>query len=565
MKKVLIFSLLLFAVLIMGSGIISAQMNQEIAEIEVSGNENVTEEEILSKMELESGDILEEEQLQEDLQAVFDLGYFQNLQPKFEQNEKGIKMIVEVVENPKLQNVEFEGTKVFEKEQMLEWLGIENDEVINIRQLREGIQKLEREYQEAGYIPTSKYSDGYHYIDFDKVDIGEEGNITIPIEVGRLNEIILEGNEKTKDFVILRELSLEEGDILSMDQIRQDLQSLYRLNYFQEINPEAVEREEDSNLVNLKINFVERKTGTLNFGGGYGTDRGWFGLINLKEENLMGQGQTVGFEWEFGTANQLLALEFYEPRVFGSRTSFGINFHDQTEEREKNDEEYLDKSTGGDITLGHPLNRTWRGSVKFKMEDWEQDFVDSDTKDIDGKTRSITLQGKQDTTNHPFNPTDGSMNSLSWEHGSEHLGGDQTFNKFNYDGRKFVKGFKEDHAWALRLKTGFGSSNLAEANEEYKLGGSQSLRGYEQAEFSGSSMALLNVEYRFPIHDNFTGVVFSDTGNTWDDMNDIDLSELRYSAGLGVRMNTPIGQIRLDYGWNDDGNGRPHFSVGQTF
>ena len=566
MKKVLIFSFVIISIFI-SNGLISAQTNHEITALEIKGNQYISNEKIMSKIdEVEVGEMLKEQELKNDLQAIFNMGSFQNIKPKFEQHKNGVKIIIEVVENPILKKIEFTGTKVFDKSRLMEWLGVKPGQVINMETLKSGIQKIEKEYQKAGYVPTNKYPGGYHYIDFDNVNITKEGEITIPVNVGKLNEIILKGNTKTKDFVILRELNIKKGEILKMDQVRKDLQDLYRLNYFKEINPQPIERMEESNKVNLKINFVERKTGTFNFGGGYSSKNGWIGFFKVKEDNLLGRGQRLGFEWEFGGTDQL-SLNFYEPRIFGSETSFGISFFDKTEEREDhdNDVKYDEEREGGSITLGHPLNESWRGSFTFKLEDWKENYpTDSSIEDNTGKTRSITLTAKQDSRNHPFNPTGGSMNTISVEHAGPELGGDQEFNKFNYDGRKYVEGFKEGHAWALRLKTGFGSDDLPDT-EKYYLGGARNLRGFEEGSLKGDSLALLNIEYRFPIHDNFTGVVFSDTGNTWDSVNDIHLEEVRFSAGLGVRMNTPLGQIRLDYGWNDDGEGMPHFSIGQTF
>ncbi|MCG8516178.1 MAG: BamA/TamA family outer membrane protein, partial [Halanaerobiales bacterium] len=101
--------------------------------------------------------------------------------------------------------------------------------------------------------------------------------------------------------------------------------------------------------------------------------------------------------------------------------------------------------------------------------------------------------------------------------------------------------------------------------EKYRLGGSETLRGYDYGSFSGNNLLLLKVEYRFPIVDNFTGVVFADGGNTWDELAEIELGELHYSLGLGIRMNTPIGMIRLDYGFDEEGSGQTHFSIGHSF
>jgi outer membrane protein insertion porin family len=198
------------------------------------------------------------------------------------------------------------------------------------------------------------------------------------------------------------------------------------------------------------------------------------------------------------------------------------------------------------------------------MEDYKktshEDSSDSET----GKTRSLTLEARQDTTIHPFNPTTGVINNLSLEYAGAIFGGDHDFTKYNFDLRKYVPGFRDEHAWAFRVKGGISNGNLPTL-EKYRLGGSQSLRGYEDFSFLGKNMLLLNLEYRLPLDDKFTGVAFVDGGNTWETLEEAQLNQLHYSAGVGVRMNTPIGQLRLDYGWNENGNAMPHFSIGQTF
>ncbi|MFW5788260.1 MAG: BamA/OMP85 family outer membrane protein, partial [Halanaerobiales bacterium] len=282
---------------------------------------------------------------------------------------------------------------------------------------------------------------------------------------------------------------------------------------------------------------------------------------NVQEKNLLGNGQTLGFRWDFGGTSNL-SLNFKEPRLFNTKTSFGLNFYDRVSQREE--DEYTEKRQGGSISLGHPLSDTWDGLLKFKLENFQQDYFDDTVDDVSGHTRSMILQGHQNTSNHPFNPTDGSINTISLEYAGPVLGGDQEFTKYNLETRRFFKGFKEDHAWALRLKTGFGSGDIPEL-EKYHLGGSESLRCYKSYEFNGDDMLLMNLEYRFPIVDKFIGVAFVDAGDVKDTFDDIRLDQLYHSYGLGVRMNTPLGQIRLDYGWNDDGIGMPQFSIGQTF
>jgi outer membrane protein insertion porin family len=142
------------------------------------------------------------------------------------------------------------------------------------------------------------------------------------------------------------------------------------------------------------------------------------------------------------------------------------------------------------------------------------------------------------------------------------------FTKFNLDSRRYFPGFK-NHALAVRMKLGLSDPREPLAGEEYDLGGSDSLRGYQQSDFDdeipNNDLLLFNIEYRIPFNDSFTGVIFTDAGNVWDDSDKISLSDLYVGYGLGVRMNTPVGQLRLDYGWDEDNEGRLHFSIGNTF
>ena len=205
----------------------------------------------------------------------------------------------------------------------------------------------------------------------------------------------------------------------------------------------------------------------------------------------------------------------------------------------------------------------WDGNIKYKIEKTETNWLDSELEDDESMTSSITFKVDRDTSNHPFNPTGGAIDIFSFESAGGILGGDNGFQKLSADLRRYYPGFKDEHAWALRMKTGFGFGEIP-LSEQYYLGGSNTLRGYEN-NISGNDMLLLNAEYRFPVVDKITGVIFVDSGNAWDTRQKMTLEDLNSSAGLGARMNTSLGQLRLDYGWNETGDGKFHFSIGNTF
>lgn len=566
MKDFIVINLTMVFLLFISFGIVSAEDTELITAIDIEGNRIIEDSEILQVITTKAGTLLDREQLKSDIKAIGEMGYFQDVRISFKSYQGGLKAIFEVVENPVITDIIIKGNDSIASETLLELNEVKRGEILNVNKLDQTIKNIQNKYQDEGYI-LAKFVD---------VNVSNEGVLNLLINEGYLNTVVINGNEKTKDFVILRELGLKDGQVLNINQIQEGFQNLYRLNYFENIEPrlEGVQDKDKPNYANLVIDLKEANTGNFNMGGGWSSKDGWFGFVRIKERNLLGKGQSLGFEWQFGEVTNY-SLSFYEPWLMGTPTSFGVNLYDKRKDSsdpEKGD--YNEHRQGGSISLGHPLKYDWEGMIKFKAEnsstDWvsetyiDEDGLEQNLLDEEGSTRSITLQVHRDTSNHPFNPTDGDIDTVSVEYAGQLLGGDNNFTKYNLELRRFYPGFKRGHAWALRLKTGFGVGEIP-WYEKYRLGGSESLRGYDPGYLSGDNMLLLNAEYRFPIADNFTGVIFADGGNTWYNTEESQLEELHYSMGLGVRMNTPIGQIRLDYGFNEDGQGQPHFSIGHTF
>lgn len=550
MEKIRRFFLVSFVIfMLISASVLAAEGFQIITALELEGNQRVSSEDILAVIETEIGSPLDEEILKADLQRIYDLGYFQDVSVSFEVYLGGLKAIFEVVEYPVIKDIIIEGVQSYSEEEILSLLGIEKGELLNHNKILEGRREIERVYQEAGYILAM----------FTDLNLSEDGILKIKINEGYINDIIIKGNEKTKDFVILRELEFAPGDVLNMNVLQNSFQNLVKLNLFSEFNPQLERVSIWDNTANVIIEVVEAKTGLLGAGVTYSTKDGWLGFVDIQERNLLGNGQTLGFQWQFGGITNY-SLNFYEPWLLGTRTSFGIGIYDRTLKGINVDKVHR---RGGNILLGHNLINEWDGMIKYSVENYKEYDADGSVPDYESVLRSITLQVDRDTTNHPFNPTGGAIDIFSIEYAGDFLGGTENFVKYNLDMRRFYPGFKDNHAWGVRLKAGVGEGNLEK--RQYHLGGSESLRGYKSMEFSGDSLLLMNLEYRLPIADNFTAVVFADAGNVWEKGESISLGDLKYSIGAGLRMNTPIGQLRLDYGFNEDGKGQPHFSIGHTF
>ncbi len=572
MKKSLFFGTVILLTLLLFSGLTAAQEIpiDEVTKITVEGNEYVSDFEILNSVATEVGDQTDQESLRADMESVFEMGYFSDVNIVFENYQGGLNVIFEVVENPVLKEIEITGNEdIYSRDKVLEILDLNLDTVLNVKKMNENLKTLQKKMQDDGYILAR----------FKEVNVSDQGVLTVEISPGYLKEIEISGNTKTDDDVILREMPITAGEVVNIKKIQKGFQNLSRLGYFVNLNPTLERVDAETNTANLVINLEEGKTGNLKFGGGYSSNDGWIGFVDVSEKNLFGNGQNIGIKWQFGDTTTY-SLNFYEPYLWDSQFSFGFSIYDRETERTTSDDlDYLKKSKGGSISLGHPLPKDWRTSLRYRIEDteevWNEDATANNVTAVEGETifanelRSLTLSFNRDTSNDRFHPTSGSINNLSLEHAGDFLGGDMDFTKYNLDTRRYYPAFK-NHAWALRMKLGLSDRRTPLNSEEYDLGGSDSLRGYERSDFdfedkANNHLLLFNVEYRIPFNDSFTGVIFTDAGNVWENTDSIALDDLFIGYGLGMRMNTPVGQLRLDYGWNEDSEGQLHFSIGNTF
>lgn len=538
--------------------IVSAAPSQEpinlITAIEIKGNEAIPTEEILNVIESKVGQKIENQQLQADIQAIYDLGFFYNIRIGVENYLSGVKLIFEIIENPKISDIELKGTDVISTEILRELMEVKSGQLLNSKTLDKDLRAIEEYYRNQGLL-LAYVAD---------VSVSPANTLEITVNEGFLNEIKIVGNEKTREYVIRRELDILPDEVFDLNKVQKDLRDIYNLGLFNSISQRIELAEANSNKVNLVIEVEEKKTGLFNGGAGYHSNDGWFGYLNYSEQNLFGRAQKLGFKWEFGKVTNY-EINYYDPWALGEKFSLGASLFNQTSRRHDSSKnsDYTKKATGGSIQIGKPLAEDITGSLKLKYENTLIDYKEETLEDTVGDTRSLTLTTVRNTTDDPFKPSNGGRDMASIEYAGQLFGGTYNFTKYNLDFRRYYPGFADEHTWAFRLKGGLGTGTIP-AHEEFSLGGSQTLRGYDLNEISGDRMVLFNAEYRFPIVKSLEGAVFTDMGDCWSRGENFDFKEVNMSIGAGVRMNTPLGQIRLDYAFGEEG-GQPHFSIGQTF
>lgn len=557
----------------------------------IEGNVTVPEAEIAAALKTKPGMQFTEAGLSEDLSAIYDLGWFYDLRPEFKTVPEGVQVIYHVMENPVYQKTDVEGNTVLNKQRVASFFDLEQGKIANLKDINKCVQKLEEEYRSNGYI-LARVTD---------VHMEKEGTLKVAVNEGIVEGFKVKGNVKTKDYVVTREMKLKKGEPFNAKAARRSMQRVYNLGYFEDVNIKLNPGREP-NGVEVEISVVEMNTGTFGIGAGYSNADGFVGMVSIGDKNFRGIGDKINLRWEFGGEdNKNYDFSYTRPWLDDKETSATINLYDITNEYadynidgdeiarydkkrrgqeitfsrrthnefvsnyitiKNRDDIYKGPADGYEDDVNQYYEKKFEQSPHFKKE-WMPQTPEERRKENFGVTRSITFGRVYDSRDNVYDPHEGKRigYSVEWAGG---MGGDFDFTKWTADWRYYFRAGGES-VWALNLGAGYASGDMP-LSQRFTMGGSDTLRGYEDDQFRGNSMLKATLEYRFPIVKKVQGVLFTDNGYAWDKRHEdeFDMGLLKNSYGVGLRINSPLGPVKLDYGYGEDG-GKFHFSFGGQF
>lgn len=564
---------------------IAPYIGKTITKQTITGNTVIKEADIAAAIKTKPGMEFTEAGLNEDLSAIYELGWFYDLRPEFKLVPEGVQVTYHVMENPVFTNVKIKGNTVLDEKKAKGFFDLEEGKIINLKDVNSRILKLEEEYRQAGYI-LARVTD---------VHMDQDGTLNVTVNEGIVEDFKVKGNVKTKDYVITREMKLKKGKPFNAKDARRSMQRIYNLGYFEDVNVKLNPGKEP-NSVEVEISVVEMNTGTFGIGAGYSNADGFVGMISIGDKNFRGTGDKVNIRWEFGGEdNKNYDFSYTKPWIDDKETTATINLYDITNEYADYDingneiARYDKKRRGQELTFSRKTDNEFVSNyVTLKNRDdiyegpadgyenssnyyednytnrqpWEpESYLDRRAENF-GVTRSITLGRIFDSRDNIYDPHEGKRIGYSLEYAG--LGGDFDFTKFTADYRYYYRGGGES-VWALNLGAGYADGDMP-LSQRFSMGGSDTLRGYEDDQFRGNSMLKATLEYRFPIIKKVQGVLFTDNGYAWDKRHEdeFDLGLIKNSFGVGLRINSPLGPVKLDYGYGEDG-GKFHFSFGGQF
>jgi outer membrane protein insertion porin family len=450
----------------------------------------------------------------------------------------------------------------------------------------------------------------------------------------RVRAVEVSGNQRTKDYVVERELTLERGDLLRRNRLLESREQLLETGLFRDarVEPALIDSTMPPPLMDLEVSVVERKMGWVLGGVGYNSSNqvrlsGEVGHRNIlgNAQRLIGRSRVAFdvdalFDPEIAAVGEsAIEVSFIEPRLFTTRTLGSASVFRQTSRLPTVQTTEgpvvttgTEAATGVALAAERKLGRRGRIRSAFEHRWVDQDYaVAGRDTSRSYNTRSLNFLLERDRRDNPFDPLAGSFQNVFAEVAGGALGGTSDFFKLSLSSSwyrplgDFVLATRLRGGWihVFAVPEGVTPQSQVPFEDRFRAGGAVTVRGYPEdslgpqliapgqedpATLRGLFVLIGNVELRFPLAWRLSGAVFLDGGNVWEeasamsianflpDLNDASIEDVRYSTGGGLRLGTPVGPLRVDYGHTlvrgsperlvrATSGGEWHLSLGQAF
>lgn len=551
-------------------------------------------EQLKNVMTLKEGEIFNPELLENTRESLEEfyraLGYLdveiEEVEAKKDKSENAVDLSVEINEG--------ERTVIGS----LEIVGADPDDQIRLRSIigiKAGDPYNEVDIADARY----KILDFYNNLGFTAIDVvitreieNHRAALVFSIVEGSkrlFGKTIITGNVKTKYEVIKRELLHKENDPFNFRTFSRNRQRLYKLGLFTSVDIEAVDQDEDTKDVLIRVE--EGNAGSVDFGFGYAEYEKFRGFVELGYRNLWGMNRVGSARAELSSLEQRLIFHYQEPWFMGIDLPLRSFFlYENRKEITVDDRSTRFRLRRYSVTAGFEkeLSEKLKAELYYEFSLVETFDVKPDVVLSKEDVGTLAISGIKpaliyDTRDNPFEPRKGVLAGISLKFASNLFFSESNFIKL----RTFASYYQNLHkkvtlALSARggIAYGFEGTDELPLVERFFIGGRSTVRGYEQDTLGpkgadgnptgGNAFLIGNVEFRTLVTKSIGLVTFLDMGNVWVKARDMDPTDLRYTAGVGLRYNTPVGPLRIDYGVKlnketEESRGEIHFSIGHAF
>ena len=488
----------------------------------------------------------------------------------------------------KINELAVQGHELFKTEEIQEELNMLSGMIYKRYEADKDVERLSYKYNAKGYVdfygrPDAKLDKEKKLVDLTyRIREGEKFHI---------RDIHFYGNDVTKEYVMRREMALHPTDLANKHLIDASKNRLLNLQYFETVEAIPVDTDEPGKK-DLHVKVKEKQTGRLSFGIGFSSQDSVLGSFEIQQTNFdhtagwpyTGGGQRLKISGSLGSEYSNFNISFIEPWFRHERLRFETSIYRTSRVQEEYDETH----TGAYVGLTKPLTNSWSVKGGLRLEYVEVDNFDNDVspelraEETSDFITSLEFALTRDTRNNFRRPTQGGKFSVSTDLQTELLASENNLFQLSIGGSKYYSVFEES---VVKLKLNYTVvqeiSGDVPIYERLFSGGQNTIRGYEFRqvspvdsfgdEFGGLSSLVGTVELDIPLGKMVNLAFFSDAGNVWEDTFDVQPFDSSVTIGTGLRLNLPIGPVRIDYGYpiiheqENGGSGRLHFNFGYSF
>ena len=526
-------------------------------------------------------------------------------------SQDAIELLISISENEisYFGSFSFDGNEIFSDDELIIDLGLSENQIYSKTEFDIAIGNLKSKYLDEGYF--------FVQMDYEIIpDIKNNLDINFFItenEKTKIRKISISGNNKTYENVIRREMKIYPGDIFSYNKIYDSLNSIFLLNYFENVVPDISTISNSDNQVDIKLSVIEKETGRANFSMGYNEVQGLTGGGGFEFINFMGKGQMLSVNYSKGLQNQIqnqsitsnsstyndyesFSFSFREPRLFDTPNSVGFSIsHSEQGQSSNSLLKYDTVSDRVSIMFGRrfqwpdyffkgnwslSVRKTdYRGPIDELLDDFDQSIIVEESSTFGYASRrgvAVSQIISRDSRNRPEFPTEGSKFLWSSTFSGSLLGGNESYHKqvFSFD---WYSPVYDEIVMFQNLKFGalleLDDNQFIPYSARFVMGGTgipygEMLRGYVDngigpkkinsgylSSDGGKIMVKYSMELRYKFSDSPTiyGLIFGDAGNVWEDFESVDIFNLKRAVGIGVRIHMPmLGMLGYDVGYGFD-------------
>ncbi|CDE88796.1 MAG: hypothetical protein BHW55_03470 [Candidatus Melainabacteria bacterium 35_41] len=571
--------------------------------IEIYGNNVIDTSVILDKMKMQSGDVYTRNAVQADLKAIYELGFFSEKMKAIPVNNSDGTVTLKIMleENAPVTDFTIEGNTVVSTDEVLSYLMPMKGKPQNIAEINEAIAKIQECYSSKGYILAR----------IDSVSDDPDGTVNISIKEGLIDKIMIAGNEKTKDYVIERNILTEPGMVYNENLLKQDLVRLYATQAFKDVTRE-IEPTENPDIYNITINVEEQRTASISVGGGVDSVTGVFGSVGIADNNFLGRAERISLNGIAGTGvilndssikrrmNLQAELSYFKPYFYNADTSLmsKVFYRDFGSYQVPL---AIERRVGAESTIAHRMKSNPHVTSTFTLGIENIDVSEGDKGKITTmysrynipiSERAKQLEGGlflslspavlYDTRDNATVTRKGTMASLRFDEEVGVIDFDKTHGKLTGMVKQYIPvGKKSSLSFTAKGGGKIHGDNMPEVMA-YRLGGPYTVRGFKMSGVgTGDAFIMGSAEFATPIPfldrtrinflNNLRFTVWADAGKIFnpsitDKIYDRPLYAV--SAGVGLKLYIPgMGPLSIDYGIpltnpGDNGNRNGYFTFG---